>query len=157
MTEKKEIDLYSVPEVELIYRNPVEPADRIVVDTSSTAHQILKSTWSENRIQLVEQFKILLLDRRGACLGVSEISSGGINTCIAEPKLIFTTALKANASSLILAHNHPSGNLEASQTDIRLTNHLVEIGKMLEIVIRDHLILTSHGYLSFSDKRMLPT
>lgn len=157
MTEKKYPHFYNVAEVELIYRNPVGFEDRILVNASSVAYDILRNTWDENRIQLVEEFKILLLDRRGSCLGVSQISSGGINSCLAEPKLIFMTALKANASAIILAHNHPSGNLKASQTDMHLTANLIDIGKMLEIDIHDHIILTKDGYLSFSDKRMLPT
>jgi DNA repair protein RadC len=74
---------------------------------------------------------------------------------VADPKLIFVSALKAAASYIILVHNHPSGNLKPSSEDIRLTNRLVEGGKLLDLLVVDHLIITIEGFYSFCDGGLL--
>lgn len=74
---------------------------------------------------------------------------------MADPKLIFAAAIKTNACGIILAHNHPSGNLQLSQADIDLTLKMKEGGKLLEIQVLDHVILTSEGYYSFADEGLL--
>lgn len=110
-----------------------------------------------NRIELVESFKIILLDRRNSCLGISEISSGGISCSTADPKIIFATALKSRASNLILAHNHPSGNIVPSNSDIAISRKLREAGKVLDINVLDHLIVTPDQYYSFANEgKLLP-
>jgi len=149
--------LYSVNEVEIVYKNKIPYQDRIQINQSSTAYEILRQCWDENRIELVEQFKILLLDRRHHCLGVSEIATGGITGCVVDPRIVFATALKTRASGLILAHNHPSGNLKPSEADIALTRKLMQGGKLLEISVLDHLIVTSHNYCSFADDGLMPS
>lgn len=147
---------YSVNEVEIVYKNKIPYQDRIQINQSSTAYEILRQYWDENRIELVEQFKILLLDRRHHCLGVSEIATGGITGCVVDPRIVFATALKTRASGLILAHNHPSGNLKPSEADIALTRKLMQGGKLLEISVLDHLIVTPHKYCSFADDGLMP-
>lgn len=107
------------------------------------------------KIGFLEEFKIILLNRANKVLGICPISLGGISGTIADPKLIFATALKASASGIILAHNHPSGNLKPSQVDIQLTKKLVEAGKFLDLGILDHLIIGSEGYLSFADEGLI--
>lgn len=148
--------LFKVNEVEIIYRNTTPYQDRIQIKSSATAYEILRATWDENRLELVEQFKILLLDQKNNCLGVSDISTGSMSACLADPKVIFATALKARASSLILAHNHPSGNLQPSEADKVLTRKLKEGGKLLDIAVLDHLIVTPHNYCSFADDGLMP-
>jgi DNA repair protein RadC len=147
---------FKAAEVELIYRSKIKPKDRIQIPDSRTAYQVLKSTWDENKIELLEQFKIVLLDRNMGCLGVAEIGRGGKHQCIADPKLIFVAALKANAEAIILAHNHPSGNLKASKQDLALTTDLIAASKLLDIKIVDHLIITSDGYTSFEKDKLVP-
>lgn len=149
--------LFKITEVELIYRGKTKVAERPKVTCSREAHELFRRSWDPNRIELVEQFKILLLDRRNACIGISEISTGGIAGCVADPKIIFATALKARASGIILAHNHPSGNLTPSHADIELTKKLVFVGNALDMVIPDHLLETKEGYYSFSDEGIMPT
>ena len=148
--------LYTVNEIEIVYKNKIPYQDRIQITQSSTAYEILRQCWDENRIELVEQFKILLLDRRHTCLGVSEIATGGITGCVVDPRIIFATALKTRASGLILAHNHPSGNLKPSEADISLTRRLLQGGKLLDISVLDHLIVTPHKYCSFADDGLMP-
>jgi DNA repair protein RadC len=142
--------LFSVSEVELIYRNKINPNDRPRVTEVRHAYDILLSAWDMNKIELIEQFHILLLDRGNKCLGISKISTGGISACLVDPKIVFATALKAKASGLIMAHNHPSGSLTPSTADIDLTKKLREGAKLLDLNVMDHLIVTPRDYYSFA-------
>lgn len=99
-----------------------------------------------------EEFWILLLNRANILLKSIAISQGGVSGTIADPKLIFKSALEHLASSIVLVHNHPSGNLKPSQQDLKLTKTLKEAGRVLEIPVLDHLIYTDSGYFSMSDK-----
>ncbi|MGB4400016.1 MAG: JAB domain-containing protein, partial [Daejeonella sp.] len=118
-------------------------------------YNILLQNWDMNKIDLLEQFKILLLNRANKVLGIYEVSSGGMTGTVADPKLIFSTALKGCANSIILSHNHPSGNLKPSQADINLTQKLRTAGSFLDIDVLDHIILTSEGYISFVEEGLM--
>ncbi len=102
-----------------------------------------------------EEFWIILLNRANEVIRKIQISSGGVSATVADPKIIFKAAIENLASSIVLVHNHPSGNLKPSQQDIDLTKKLKESGKMLEIPILDHLIFTDHAYFSFADEGIL--
>lgn len=147
--------LNTVAEVELIYKTTVKPSQRPQLKTSNDCYQLLKLHWDENKIEFVEQFKIILLNKAQRVLGICEISSGGVSGTIADPRLIFVTALKSNSTSIILAHNHPSGNLQPSKADEELTNKIKLGGRLLEIAVLDHLILSSEGYYSFADEGLM--
>jgi DNA repair protein RadC len=107
------------------------------------------------KIELLEEFKMILLNRNNRVLGMINISQGGMSGTVADPKLIFVAALKAAASYIILAHNHPSGNLKPSTEDIRLTKKLVDGGKLLDLLVGDHLIITNEGFYSFCDEGLI--
>lgn len=124
------------------------------VNLSQDCAAILRSSWNDN-ISYCEEFKIMLLNRANRVLGVCSISTGGLSGTVADPKMIFQTALKCNASSIILCHNHPSGNLKPSQADVSLTQKITGAGAFLEIAVLDHIILTSEGYYSFADEGMM--
>jgi DNA repair protein RadC len=141
--------------VNLTYKPNYKIADRPKISSATDAYQVLRSQWSLHKIQLLEEFKILLLNRRNRVLGLINISQGGMSGTVADPKLIFVAALKAAASYIILAHNHPSGNLKPSTEDIRLTKKLVEGGKLLDLLVVDHLIITSEGFYSFCDEGLI--
>lgn len=102
-----------------------------------------------------EEFWTLLLNRSNMVIKKQLISSGGVAGTIADPKIIFKSALEELASSIIMVHNHPSGSLKPSQADINLTKKMKEGGKFLEIPVLDHLIFTNNGYFSFADENML--
>jgi DNA repair protein RadC len=102
-----------------------------------------------------EEFWIVLLNKGNKVLGTRLISKGGLATTIADPKIIFQVALENHAASIILAHNHPSGNLKASAEDINLTKKLIAGARLLELIIFDHLIITDHSYYSFADEGVL--
>jgi DNA repair protein RadC len=88
-------------------------------------------------------------------LGIVSIFIGGVSGTLADPKIIFSSALKTNCSSIILVHNHPSGNLRPSQADLKLTNNLVQAGKYLEIPVLDHLVISRESYYSMSDEGLI--
>ncbi|SOE19772.1 DNA replication and repair protein RadC [Spirosomataceae bacterium TFI 002] len=102
-----------------------------------------------------EEFWIILLDRSNKVLKIQQLSIGGISGTFADPKLIFKLAIENLSSAIILAHNHPSGELRPSQQDLKLTKNLVEAGKLLEINVIDHIIFTNDKYLSMNDKGIM--
>lgn len=104
---------------------------------------------------LHEEFWILVLNRANDVLAKVRISSGGISGTVADPKLIFKQVLDHFGSSLILAHNHPSGNLKPSEADIRLTRKLKSSGELMEIPVLDHIIFANDHYFSFADEGIL--
>lgn len=146
---------YEVAEVQLVYKSKVKPSLRPRITSSRDAQQIFMSCWDDTKLELAEQFKVMLLNRAHKVLGIYELSTGGVSGTVADPKLIFAAALKGVASGIILAHNHPSGNLQPSQSDIDLTRKLKEAGRFLEIQVMDHLILSTEGYYSFSDEGLI--
>lgn len=113
------------------------------------AVELLQKIWDNDQIQLKEEFIVLLLNNAKKCLGWCKISSGGSTATIVDPAAIFRVAILSNASSILLAHNHPSGNLKPSQADKTLTNRVEEAGKMLGITVEDHILLTADDYQSF--------
>jgi DNA repair protein RadC len=147
--------LFKVSEVNLTYSPNYKIADRPKISSATDAYQVLRDQWNLDKIQLLEEFKILLLNRRNRVLGLINISQGGMSGTVADPKLIFVAALKAAASYIILAHNHPSGNLKPSTEDIRLTKKLVDGGKLLDLQVVDHLIITNEGFYSFCDEGLI--
>jgi DNA repair protein RadC len=155
MENAKETRNYQVAEIQLIYKSNVKPSLRPRISGSMDAYNVLLDGWDGNKLDLIEQFKVLLINRANKVLGIFEVSTGGIAGTVADPKLIFVAAIKGAATGIILAHNHPSGNLTPSQADIDLTRKIKEAGKLLEIQVLDHLILTSEKYYSFADEGIL--
>ena len=144
-----------VAEVELIYKTKIKASERPHIKSSKDAADLLKQIWSDDKIDFIEQFKVLFLNKANRVLGIFEASSGGITGTLADPRLIFIAALKANATAIIISHNHPSGNLKPSQADEQLTQKIKQAGKFLDINLLDHVIVTSEGYYSFSDEGLL--
>ena len=110
------------------------------------------ANWEIETIYLVEHFKIMCLNRANKVLGVYPIGVGGIAGVIADPKIIFLTALSKITSSIIMAHNHASGSLEPSQTDIEMTRKIKQFGKLIDMKVVDHLIISPDGYTSLADE-----
>lgn len=145
-----------VTEVKMAYFNKVRAADRPQIRSSFDAYEVLAANWDEGTINLFEEFYILLLDRSNRVMGRYLVSQGGIAGTVVDAKIVFAAALKGRASSIILAHNHPSGNLKASQADIDLTKKLIKGGEVLDICVLDHLILSPEGgYYSFTDEGIM--
>jgi DNA repair protein RadC len=147
--------LYEVAEVELIYKSKVKASNRPKILSSKDAYNVLLKVWDENKIEFVEQFKVMFLNRANHVLGIYDVSTGGISGTVADPRVIFVAALKANACEIIISHNHPSGNLTPSRQDEELTQKIKHGGQLLEIKLMDHLIVTTEGYYSFANEGLL--
>lgn len=133
-------------------RRDAEPEDRLKVSGSIDIYNLMKGYFSDLPH---EEFWVILLNRANRIIRKQQISSGGVSGTVADPKIIFKAALEELSSGIILAHNHPSGNITASQQDIDLTKKLKDAGKLLEIQVLDHLIFAGSKYYSFADEGLL--
>lgn len=140
-------------EIEISYRPKIKMSELPKVVTSGDAYDCLKGVIPQ--MDYREYFYILCLNRNNKVLGYSQISVGGVSGTVADVKIIMQTALKANASSIIIAHNHPSGNLVPSEADKQITRKIKDAGKVLDMPVLDHLILTSESYFSFADDGLI--
>lgn len=145
----------NVAEIQLSYKSHVKPSERVKITCSRDAYNVLLQTWDDSKLEFVEQFKVILLNRANKVLGIFEVSTGSTTATVADPKIIFAAAIKANASGIIIAHNHPSGNLSPSQQDVDLTRKVKDGGKILEVQLLDHVIITTESYYSFADEGIL--
>ncbi|MBB6324508.1 DNA repair protein RadC [Algoriphagus iocasae] len=146
---------FKVAEIKLSYHPKVLASHWPKVKSSKDAYKILLENWEEGTINLFEEFKILLLNSGNKVKGIVPISQGGIAGTLVDPKIVFGVALKSACRSIILAHNHPSGNTNPSQVDIALTEKMVKVGKLLDLEVIDHIIVTSNGHYSFADEGMI--
>jgi len=128
----------------------VTKRDRIT--TSKDAVEIFQPLLGDH---IHEEFWILFLNRANMVIAKQAISSGGMSGTVVDPKIIFKAALDHKASSIVLCHNHPSGNNQPSEADIKLTKNIVAAGKVLEISVLDHIIVTQNSYYSFADEGMM--
>ena len=103
----------------------------------------------------IEFSYLLMLNRQNQILGYHQLSKGGMTGAVVDVRVIFQVALKSCATSLILAHNHPSGNLDVSDADRKITNQIKQAGVILDIPLLDHLIMTTDSYLSMADEGLL--
>jgi len=116
---------------------------------------IVKAISASIKDKAKEHFKLILLNARNKILGISTISIGSLNASIVHPREVFKDAIMHNAYSVVLAHNHPSGDPEPSEDDLKMTRKLVESGKILGIEVLDHIIITKTGFFSFKEKGLL--
>ncbi|MGY3055591.1 DNA repair protein RadC [Pedobacter sp. UYEF25] len=152
---KNQLSIHQVAEIEVSYHPHFKASERPKISSSLVCYEILKHNWNNNTIEYKEDFNILLLNRANNVLGIHQISTGGQAGTVVDPKMIFSVALKAGAASIILSHNHPSGNLNPSEQDRSITGRLVECGKLLDINILDHMIVTKNAYFSFLDEGLM--
>lgn len=144
---------YKVGEVKLSYKP--KNISKYKVTCSEDAYKYLLSTYKKGNICYKEYFKVLFLNQANQVLGYTLISEGGLTETTADVRLIFQAALLINSVAIILAHNHPSGNLKPSPGDIRLTKQVREASNFMRIKILDHIIISDTGYYSFTDEGML--
>ena len=129
-----------------------DPEEKPKVNGSKDAFDLVKG----DLVDLMhEEFWVLLLNRANRLIRKKRISEGGVSGTVADPKVIFKLAVEELASGIIVIHNHPSGNLVASQSDIVLTRKLKEAGKVMEVTLLDHLIIAGQRYYSFADEGAL--
>jgi DNA repair protein RadC len=146
----------TIAEVSLVYKSKVKASERPQIKCSKDAYDLFMSNWNQEIIEFVEEFKILLMNRSNSVLGIMEVSKGGISGTVTDVRIILQAAIKANASGIIVCHNHPSGNIQPSESDTRLTQKIREAGNIMDIVLLDHLIVaTENAYYSFADNGLL--
>jgi DNA repair protein RadC len=139
-------DLMHIAEVSVGYSAKVKAKDRKKVTSASDAHELLHF-WYEHT-GFYEQREImtaLLMDRANKVLGLIKIGEGSATGCVVDEQYLLRAAILANAQGIIMAHNHPSGNLKPSEADIKLSNKLKKAGKFINIKVHDSIILSSDG------------
>lgn len=134
-------------------RHALPPRKRMTI---SDAEQVFRLLQPEMMDLPHEEFWIVQCNRAQELLGKSLISRGGVHGTVADAKIIFRKALESGATNIILAHNHPSGQLRPSEADIALTKKLVKAGAMIDIPVLDHVIISNRGYYSFKQKGQMP-
>ena len=129
----------------------VPSIEKVKISTSEQAANYVRQFYFED-IDVYESFFLLMLNRGNYTTGWAKISQGGINSAIADVTLVAKFAIDNLAKGVILVHNHPSGQLFPSDSDIKITNQITQGLRLLDINVLDHIILTSDGYYSFTDE-----
>lgn len=149
-TSQARTQQYAFPTVKLSYVRDFSGEPLPKITSGYQAYQYMKHLFDDCRDHY-EEFHILLLNRNNEVLGTYQVGKGGLTATIADPRLIMQAAILANASGVVLAHNHPSGQMKASVEDIRLTFRIEEIMKLCDIALIDHLIISGHGFYSLKE------
>ena len=144
----------TIANLELKAKKTPSNFEKVKIISSNDAFQIIKQFYFDD-IEIFESFFILCLNRNNQTIAYAKISQGGVAGTVVDIKIIAKYAIDCLASGVILAHNHPSGNLKPSNEDLAITKRIKEGLKILDISVLDHLILTSQGYLSFGDEGIL--
>ncbi|WP_292008156.1 DNA repair protein RadC [Chryseobacterium sp.] len=126
--------------------------EKPVISNSNDAYNVLKNHLSDLR---TEEFWAIFLNQSNKILYISKLTEGGINQSIVDIRILFKTALDHYSTGIIVAHNHPSGNLKPSREDLQITKKIHESGNLLNIQLLDHLIIAQDSYLSFADEDLL--
>lgn len=138
-----------IAEIQVSYNTNSRVKQKIT--SSASAYEILKANWNEGRLELQEEFKVLLLNRANDVLGIYNMSMGSVSGTVVDVRLLFAVALKCNASGIVISHNHPSGTLNPSEADKELTKKIKQASEIFDIKMIDHIIITHLGYFSFLD------
>ena len=142
-----------IAEVKMSYHPKIDLKTAPQIIGSTFAAQCFAETWED--LEYIERFKIMLLNRANRVKGIITISIGGTAGCVVDVKVVLQAALLSNSHGIIIAHNHPSGNLNPSDADIKITRAIKEACKFQDIGLLDHLIITSGGSYSFADEGLL--
>jgi len=140
---------YQIPEIEIRYKNNNTIKKKIT--NSKDCYEIMKDFFNDDTFDLIEELVVLYFDTSNQTLGWFRVSQGGISSSVVDPRIIFGIGLKAGASSMIISHNHPSGQITPSPADNNITRKLVKGGKLLGINLLDHIVVTRTGYYSYAD------
>jgi DNA repair protein RadC len=116
---------------------------------------VVKAIRASIKDKAKEHFKLILLNPRNKIIGISTISIGTLNASLVHPREVFKDAIMHTAASVVLAHNHPSGDPEPSEDDITITKRLIEAGKILGVEVIDHIIVGKNGFFSFKEKGLI--
>jgi DNA repair protein RadC len=123
-----------------------------LISINEKKHMItcFRKSWDVNKIQFIEEFKVLILNNSNQPLGIVTLSKGGYSGTVVDIKILFAVVLKAGGSAFATCHNHPSGKLKASESDIRITNKINEGAKILDLRALDHFIITADDCINYN-------
>lgn len=138
--------------LELGRRIALSVCNRVAIKSPEDVQNIVRE---EMRYYDREHFRVLYLDRKGGLISMEDVSVGGLHSSLVHPREVFKTAIKRSAASLILVHNHPSGDPSPSQEDIEVTRRLAEVGKLMGIEVLDHIIIGEKGYTSLKSRSII--
>jgi DNA repair protein RadC len=146
-----------LPEIEISVKlKGVKQSELKTIASSSDAAQVCREIFDKDKIEWVEEFVLICLNRANRVIGWHKVASGGITSVTADPRVIMTISLKMLATSIIVCHNHPSGSLKASRADEELTQKIKGACAFLDIKLIDHIILSpDEGYFSFADEGLI--
>ena len=144
-------------EVVVSYRRTgqVLPDSGTLNDSAKVARYLRENVFDEGVLEYTESFMVLMLNNSNKVIGYHVLSRGGQTQTTADLRVLFSVALQCGAVSLILSHNHPSGSLKASDADRALTKRVVDAGKLLDMKVLDHVIVTAESHLSFADDGLI--
>ncbi len=142
---------YNVPEIKLSFKTNFRASERPCITSMEDAHEIFREAWDDSKMDMVEEGKVLLLNQANRVIGLYDVCSGGITGTVMDIRHILVAALKANANQIIVAHNHPSDNLNPSHADRLLTEKLTAAAQLMDIRVLDHLILCRSGFYSLTE------
>lgn len=150
---KIRIMVNKIAEVEVSYK-PKMLVD-YSISNSRKSFELMLEHWDKNIIEMQEEVKVILLNRKNKVLGIYSLAKGGITSCVVDVRIILSIALKTLSTGVILIHNHPSGSLNPSREDKKITEQLKKSFEIMGIELLDHLIVTKNGYFSFADEGLL--
>lgn len=140
-----------IPEFKISMKYKYKPSELYEVRSSKDVAHIARECFDADSIAWTESFVVMSISSNGKLTGFYKISNGGLSSTTVDPKVIFQFALLANASSIIIAHNHPSGKLDPSEADKKITARINEAANIFDIKLLDHVIVTSEDWYSFAD------
>lgn len=144
----------TISEIEVAYR-PLSTTILNPITQSKDAYDLIIREWDDNILEMIEEVKVIFLNRTNKQIGIYNLAKGGITGCVVDIRIILSIALKTLATGIILVHNHPSGNLNPSNEDRKITNDLQKACKIMNITLLDHLIVTRKGFFSFADANLV--
>lgn len=144
-----------LPEFNISLKTTCKPSELYVCNTPADVVEVARKCFDADKIEWVESFIAIALSKSNKVLGFYKVSQGGITGTVADPRVILQFALLSNATTLIIAHNHPSGNITPSRQDEELTKKIKTAASYFDIRLLDHIIVTSESYYSFADEGIL--
>jgi len=145
----------NLPEFNISLKYKGKKSELKTISSSNDAADIARMCFDADTMDWTESFIVIALNNANKVLGFYKVSSGGVTATIADPKVIFQFALLSNASSILVAHNHPSGNLQPSNADKAITEKIANAAKLLDMRLLDHIIITDESHFSFQESGLL--
>ena len=145
----------ALPEFKISLKKRGSVSEVFTVTSTEEAAKFCRACFDDGKIEWIEEFIVIALSRSNDVLGFYKVSTGGVSGTVVDPKVIFQFALLSNASGIIVSHNHPSGNLKPSDSDVRITRKLDDAAESLDIKLLDHIIISTSVHFSFKEEGII--